>query len=132
MIGARPCAVAGRTLCAAVVMLLGGSLLAAEPDVPSQAHIAGCDVDPVSGTPGGAFANLRVGCEDVVELLARARVVSEHQWRHEYSHVAFGDRTGHLTLRDGSVLRWLVRPGGLAVVEWPDGRRTYLVRCCAE
>ena len=63
------------------------------------------------------------------EFLAKGKVVSASQWRHVYSHVAFGDRTGRLTLRGRTVLRWLVRPGGLAYLEWPDGRKTYLVRC---
>ena len=62
------------------------------------------------------------------EFLAKGKVISASQWRHVYSHAAFGDRTGRLTLRDRTVLRWLVRPGGLAYLEWPDGRKTYLVR----
>ena len=121
---ARPALVAG------LVALLCGGLLAAEPEGPSVGQIARCDVDPVEGAPSGAFASLRVSCEDVKGFLARARAVTEWQWFHEYSHVAFGDRTGRLALRDGTVLRWLVRPGGLAYLEWPDGRKTYLVRCC--
>jgi len=121
---ARPALVAG------LVALPCGGLFAAESELPPVGQIAPCDVDPVEGTPSGAFASLRVGCEDVKALLARARAVTEWQWLHKYSHGAFGDRTGRLTLRDGTVLRWLVRPGGLAYLEWPDGRKTYLVRCC--
>jgi len=62
------------------------------------------------------------------EFLEKGKVISASQWRHVYSHVAFGDRTGRLTLRGRTVLRRLVRPGGLAYLEWPDGRKTYLVR----
>jgi hypothetical protein len=130
VIARRHGAMAGRTLYAVLVALLGGSLFAAALEVPPAAQIGGCEADPVARTSSGAFANLRVSCEDVVDLLAEARVITERQWRHEYSHVAFGDRTGRLTLRNGTVLRWLVRPGGLAFLEWPDGQRTYLVRCC--
>ena len=68
----------------------------------------------------------------MLEFLAKGKVVSAAPWRHVYSHVAFGDRTGRLTLRDRTVLRSLVRPGGLAYLEWPDGHKTYLVRCCVE
>jgi hypothetical protein len=107
-------------------------LASAEPDVPPATQVDRCEVDPVARPSGGAFSSLRVSCDDVLEFLAKGKVVSASQWRHVYSHVAFGDRTGRLTLRDGTVLRWLVRPGGLAHLEWPDGRRTYLVRCCAE
>jgi hypothetical protein len=55
-------------------------------------------------TSGGAFSSLRVSCDDVLEFLAKGKVVSASQWRYEYSHVAFGDRTGRLTLRDRTVL----------------------------
>ena len=72
------------------------------------------------------------------EFLAKGKVVSASQWRHEYSHgrheyshVAFGDRTGRLTLCDRAVLRWLARPAS-PPLEWPDGRKTYRVRCCVE
>jgi hypothetical protein len=107
-------------------------LASAEPDVPPATQIDRCEVDPVARTSGGAFSSLRVRCDDVLEFLAKGKVVSASQWRHVYSHVAFGDRTGRLTLRDRTVLRSLVRPGGLAYLEWPDGRKTYLVRCCVE
>ena len=123
---------ARRAILAGLTVLLGGQLLAAELEAPPPAQIDRCEADPVTGTSGGAFSRLRVSCDDVLEFVARAKVVSESEWRHEYSHVAFGDRIGRLTLRDGTVLRWLVRPGGLARLEWPDGRATYLVRCCAE
>lgn len=123
---------ARRAILACLTVLLGGQLLASELEVPPPAHIDRCEADPVTGTSGGAFSRLRVSCDDVLEFVAHAKVVSESAWRHEYSHVAFGDRTGRLTLRDGTVLRWLVRPGGLARLDWPDGRATYLVRCCAE
>ncbi len=112
--------------------LLCVQLVSAEPDVPLATQIDRREVDPVATTSGGAFSSLRVSCDDVLEFLAKGKVVSESQWRHEYSHVAFGDRTARLTLRDRTVLQWLVRPGGLACLEWPDGRKTYLVRCCVE
>src|SRR4029079_16934338 len=123
---ARPATLAGLTV------LLGGQLLAAELEAPPPAQIDRCEADPVTGTSGGAFSRLRVSCDDVLEFVARAKMVSESEWRHEYSHVAFGDRTGRLTLRDGIVLRSLGPPGGLSRPDWPDGRATYLVRCCAE
>jgi len=57
------------------------------------------------------------------EFLEKGKVISASQWRHVYSHVPFGDRTGRLTLHGRTVLRRLVRPGGLAYLEWPDGRK---------
>ena len=100
--------------------------------MPLATQIDRCEVDPVATTSGGAFSSLRVSCDDVLEFLAKGKVVSASQWRYVYSHVAFGDRTARLTLRDRTVLQSLVRPGGLACLEWPDGHKTYLVRRCVE
>jgi hypothetical protein len=73
---------------------------------------------------------LNVTCSDVTEFLGAADVVSEWQWLHGYGHVAFGDRTGRLILHDRTELRWMIRPGGLGYLEFADGRKVYLVRCC--
>ena len=52
--------------------------------------------------------------------------VGEEHWKHGYSHVAFADRTGQVTLKDRRTIRWLVRPGGLACLEFPGGAKMYL------
>jgi hypothetical protein len=110
--------------------LLTGRLLAGELQVPTAAQMASCSVDAVESTSNGYFRDLRVTCADVMEFLSQADVVSEEQWRHNFSHVGDGDRTGQLTLHDGSRVRWMVRPGGLAYLEFAEGRRIFLVRCC--
>ena len=115
---------------AVAVVLLAGRLVAGELQVPTAAQVANCSVDPVAKTSNGHFSNVRVTCADVREFLSKAHVVSEWKWLHEYSHVAFGDRMGHLTLHDGTSLRWMIRPGGLAYLESEDGRKLYLVSCC--
>jgi hypothetical protein len=119
-----------RALYAVAVIVLAGRLIAGELQVPSAAQIANCSVDPVAKTSNGAFSKLSVTCADVSEFLSKAHAVSEWQWLHEYSHVALGDRSGRLTLHDGTALRWMIRPGGLAYLEFADGRKVYLVSCC--
>jgi hypothetical protein len=117
---------------AAVTALAAAPSFAAEPQIPTDAQIARCSADPVPKTGDRYFANLRVTCDDVRQFLAQAHVVSEWEWQHQYSHVGSGDRTGLLILRDGTTLRWMVRPGGLAYLESSDGHKAYLVRCCLE
>lgn len=115
-----------------VSALTTGRLVAGELSVPPDAQIANCSEDAVTTIAGEYFAKLRVTCADVRQFLSQAHVVSEWKWRHEYSHVGSGDRTGRLTLRDGTQLRWMIRPGGLAYLESAAGQRVYLVRCCLE
>jgi hypothetical protein len=119
-----------RTLFAVAATLLASRLIAGELQKPTAAQIASCSADPDANGPNSYFSKLRVTCADVKEFVSQADVVSEEQWFHNYSHVGDGDRTGHLTLRDGSVLRWMVRPGGLAYLESADGHKVFLARCC--
>lgn len=57
-------------------------------------------------------------------------MISATEWMGARSHVEGGDRTGWVTLEDGTRLKWLLRPGGLAVVVYPDGGAVYLDGCC--
>lgn len=119
-----------KPLSAVPLVLLVTGVAASEPLVPTAAQIASCSAEPVSRTLDGHFSTLNVTCSDVTEFLRAADVVSEWQWLHDYSHVAFGDRTGRLTLHDRTELHWMIRPGGLGYLESADGRKVYLVRCC--
>jgi hypothetical protein len=121
-----------RTLCAVAATLLAGRLIAGELQVPTAAQIASCSADPVANASNSYFWKLRVTCADFMEFLSQADVVTEEQWLHNYSHVGDGDRTGRLTLHGGSVVRWMVRPGGLAYLEFAEGRKIYLARCCKQ
>jgi len=53
-------------------------------------------------------------------------IVEEEHWRHGYSHVGGGDRTGHVILKDGKKVNWMVRPGGLAWLKFENGKKMYL------
>jgi len=97
--------------------------------VPGKAEITSCSSEAATST-SDYWRSFTVSCQDLLRFLAEAKVVSAAKWAHEYSHVAGGDRYGNLALADGTRLRWMVRPGGLAWLEWPGGQKTYLVSCC--
>jgi hypothetical protein len=112
------------------VALLAGTVLAGEHKVPTAAQIGKCHADPVAKTLNGYFSSFKITCADVRAFLSKADVISEWQWLHNYSHVAFSDRTGHFILRDGTLILWMLRPGGLGYLEFVDGRKFYLASCC--
>jgi hypothetical protein len=60
------------------------------------------------------------------KILRTYRVIPKQDWKHNYSHVGLGDRTGTIVLRDGTKIEYMVRPGGLATLTFLDGRKLYL------
>ena len=44
--------------------------------MPPATQIDRCKIDPVARTSGGASSSLRVSCDDVLEFLAKGKVVS--------------------------------------------------------
>jgi hypothetical protein len=110
--------------------LLAAPVFAGEPKLPTAGQISKCRADPIAMTLNGYFSSFKISCAEVRAFLFKAEVVSEWQWLHNYSHVAFSDRKGHFILRDGSVIQWMIRPGGLGYLEFVDGRKLYLASCC--
>ena len=100
--------------------------LLAEPKLPASVSIAGFTADAAAPETSEHFKNFRIERADFAKVLDTYFTVTRDDWMHAYSHVAFGDRTGTATLKDGTVLKWLVRPGGLATVTFPDGTIIYL------
>ncbi|MGD0897321.1 MAG: hypothetical protein ABR915_05755 [Thermoguttaceae bacterium] len=72
------------------------------------------------------FKNFKVSQGRLQEVLKQYFEVLEERWQHHYSHVGEGIRTGHVILRDGRKLGWMVKPGGLAWLDFPSGKRMYL------
>ena len=62
------------------------------------------------------------------DVLSTYSEVSEHDWLYNYSHVALNDQNGTIKLIDGATINWLVRPGGLAVLTFQDGKKIFLVK----
>lgn len=65
----------------------------------------------------GSFRIDRAYLDDV---LLRWHIVAKETWLHGYSHVLGGDQTGTITLRAGDQVEWMVKPGGLAWLKFPD------------
>lgn len=74
------------------------------------------------------FKDFKVERKELEEALRTWYQVPQEHWRHGYSHVAFEDRTGTIKLKDGTGIRWMVRPGGLAKLIFQDGTVLYLAR----
>jgi hypothetical protein len=92
--------------------------------VPAEKDIELFYPDPVRD--GGYFKDFKVGKADLVKILRDYLVIPKQDWLHHYSHVGQGDRTGTIFLRDGTRIRYMVRPGGLATLTFLDGRKLYL------
>ena len=82
--------------------------------------------DPVASSPSDSFKDFKVTQREFEAILKDYYQVEEDHWMHGYSHVAFGDRTGHVTLKDGRTIKWMVKPGGLAWLEFPSGKKMFL------
>ena len=119
-----------RLLAPLVVLFLivgvGAVVPSAEEGRPDPGDIAAFAADPIAPAPSEHFKAFKITRVDLETILTTYHQVGEEHWKHGYSHVAFADRTGHVTLKDGRTIRWLVRPGGLAWLQFPGGTRLYL------
>lgn len=91
-----------------------------------EREIESVSSDPIRPRAGDYFKDFKIDKKDLLKILRDYRVLSERDWHNNYSHVAFGDRTGTITLRTGAEIRYMVRPGGLATLTFPDGRELFL------
>lgn len=107
--------------------LLGG-MAAAQGAVPSIRDVVAFEVDQVQPGQSRGLSGFEVTRDDFERILTTYRVVPPESWTADYHHVAFSDRTGTLTLRDGTTVAWLVRPGGLARLRFRDGTQLHLAR----
>ncbi|MFT5290762.1 MAG: hypothetical protein ACI8QS_001890 [Planctomycetota bacterium] len=99
--------------------------------IPERASLAPADVIAFEENPFPGqthFPELRVDRTYLEDVLSNWHSTSANQWLHGYHHLALEDRTGTLSLRDERQIRWMVRPGGLATLSFPDGSVLYLVK----
>lgn len=94
--------------------------------MPSPQEIVAFSVDSLPADRPRPFAGFDVTRNDMSIILTTYQMVPRDDWYNSYHHVAFGDRTGTFRLRDGPVVAWLVRPGGLARLTLPDGTELHL------
>jgi hypothetical protein len=89
------------------------------------------DIDlfyPNPNPPDAHFKEFKIDRADLVKILRTYHVVPKYNWENEYSHLDGDDRTGTIVLRDRTRIQYMVRPGGLACLTFPDGRRLFLAR----
>lgn len=95
---------------------------------PSCESIVAFAADPPQRSPSDRRQDFTVSQADLCVMLGTYHEVTEDQWLHAYHHVALADRTGRITLEDGAVWQWLVRPGGLVKLSMANGGAVFLAR----
>jgi hypothetical protein len=118
-----------RAWLAAALLAGQAAALAADAARPRAEDIAEVTVDEEGLVMEGNWRILNKASVSPQEVEAAVRtyhVVTQDAWSHYYSHVARMDSTGLLKLTDGTKIRWMMRPGGLLVLRYPDGRWVYL------
>jgi len=109
-----------------LVALMSVSTFAADIKPPAFEDIVKFTADPVKPEPSDYFKDFKITKDDLKAVL-RGKVVTREHWLHDYSHVAFGDRSGTIALKDKTKVRWFVKPGGLACLIFADGTQIFLV-----
>lgn len=118
-----------RLILSIILMVACGALAyGAEGVRPKPDDITKFVAEPIASNNLDYFKDFKVTKKDFSVILKEYFQVEEEHWKHGYSHVGLGDRSGHLILKDGSKVRWTVRPGGLAWLEFPRGKKIYLAR----
>jgi hypothetical protein len=74
------------------------------------------------------FKDFKIERRDLEDIINTYHQISEEHWLHSYHHIAMNDVTGIIILKDGTEINWMVRPGGLATLTYPDGRIIYLAK----
>ena len=117
-----------RLLLSLLLALAGGAPAGTGEPRPRPDDVQEFVADPVPESIPDTFKDFKVTAKDFTAILRGYVEVDKPRWLHRTSHVAFGDRTGHVILEGGENIRWLVRPGGLAWLEFPGGEKSSLVR----
>jgi len=94
--------------------------------VPAEKEIEQFTADPVRQDVH--FKDFKIDKADLLKILRDYHMIPKQDWKHGYSHVGGEDRTGTIRLRDGIKIEYMVRPGGLATLAIPDGRKLFLAK----
>jgi hypothetical protein len=102
------------------------SPLESEVSLPVPQDIAKFVADP--GPAKSHWPDYKITRQMLDEVLTKWHQVSADQWQHGYSHVAMEDRTGTIKLKNGTVVQWMVKPGGLATLTMGRETKVYLAK----
>ncbi len=113
-----------------VLVVAGGCMPVStvEPALRALRPRAGDIVEFTAAPVPVRIDDFEVKKKDIKKVLRTWHQVSEEHWRGGYSHVAFRDRTGTIRLKDGTIIRWMVKPGGLAMLAFQDGTVLHLAK----
>lgn len=64
--------------------------------------------------------------EEIRTILSALSSVEKERWLRDHHHVSGGDEAGWLVFSDGHRVKWVLRPGRLAYLEYDDDTRLYL------
>lgn len=101
--------------------------------VPAAESIEVFHPDPVRDIDK-QFKDFVIGLPQLKTIFTEYKQITRCEWQHNYSHVLGGNHEGTLLLRDSpnvlsrgtARIRYLVTPGGIATLEFVDGRKIYL------
>jgi hypothetical protein len=110
------------------LLTIFGALSAFAASSVSSADVAQFTADPISIHADRHFVDFKITRAELDKILDTYHEISADVWMHRYSHVLGGDRTGTITLKDGRMIKWMVRPAGLATLTLPNGVTHYLAR----
>lgn len=79
-------------------------------------------------SPRAHYKDFKIERRGLEHIINTYHQISEEHWRHSYHHIAMNDVTGIIILKDGTEIKWMVRPGGLATLTYPDGRLIFLAK----
>ena len=111
--------------CLVICLLISNGFVHA--DLNSSATIAAFSSESIqSGNDDAHFKAFKVSKTDLERILSSYISVSKDVWADSYSHVAGGTRSGTAILSNGFSIKWMVFPGGLALIKYDDGKEVYL------
>ncbi len=99
---------------------------AEQSSLPEVKDIAEFKANPISRL--AYFRDFKIERTDLENIITTYHQISEEHWLHDYHHIAMNDLTGIIILKDGTEIKWMVRPGGLATLTYPNGQIIYLAK----
>lgn len=115
-----------KTILLLICVLFFHTGCAEKSPLPKSEDIAEFKADSISEL--AHFKDFKIERGDLEDIIKTYHQISEEHWLGGYHHIAMNDLTGTIILKNGTEIEWMVRPGGLATLTYPDGRIIYLAK----